>query len=330
MADPAAGPDVERLEFRAMATRVELVLVGPRPGALDWARHRVSQLEDRWSRFLPHSQVTALNRAGGRAVPVHPDTIRLLVAMRAAHEATGGRFDPTMLAEIVDAGYDRSIEDPSVVTAPFDRPTAGAPARFPDCIQVDAEHLTATLTPGVSIDPGGIGKGLAADIVVTELLAAGTRGALVGIGGDIAAAGTPPSGDSWSIAVEDPFERRGTIPEVDDQRATVIEVSAGGVATSSTMSRRWVRHGVEHHHQLDPSTRSVSGTDVGTVTVVADAGWLAEAHATAAILAGTAGAVEYLVAHGLAGVVIGADGAVHRVGSQHIEALEAASAGSVK
>ena len=59
----------------------------------------------------------------------------------------------------------------------------------------------------------------------------------------------------------------------------------------------------------------MSGTDVATATVVASAGWLAEAHATAAVLAGTGGAIEHLLAHRLAGVIIGGGGAIHRVGA---------------
>ena len=45
-------------------------------------------------------------------------------------------------------------------------------------------------------------------------------------------------------------------------------------------------------------------TDLAAVTVIANSGWLAEAHATAAILLGSAGATSYLEARGLTGVVI--------------------------
>ncbi len=71
-----------------------------------------------------------------------------------------------------------------------------------------------------------------------------------------------------------------------------------------------MRHGVEQHHVIDPATGMTSTTDLATVTVVANAGWLAEAHATAALLAGSAGALVYLEAHGLTGVVIDMRGAV--------------------
>ena len=52
--------------------------------------------------------------------------------------------------------------------------------------------------PVSSIDAGGIGKGLAADLAVAQLLRSGADGALVSIGGDISMGGCPPEG-GWTI-----------------------------------------------------------------------------------------------------------------------------------
>ena len=48
--------------------------------------------------------------------------------------------------------------------------------------------------------------------------------------------------------------------------------------------------------------------DLAAVTVFARAGWEAEAHATAALLAGSAGALAYLDLHELEGIVTTLDG----------------------
>ena len=58
------------------------------------------------------------------------------------------------------------------------------------------------------------------------------------------------------------------------------------MATSSTRSRRWIHDGAIRHHVIDPASGAMSDTDLAAVTVIARSGWLAEAHATAAILAG--------------------------------------------
>jgi FAD:protein FMN transferase len=89
---------------------------------------------------------------------------------------------------------------------------------------------------------------------------------------------------------------------------TTLAVSDGGIATSSTRVRRWRHDGVERHHIIDPDTGAASRTDLASVTVIANAGWLAEAHATAALLRGSAEAITYLTARGLSGLAVADDG----------------------
>ena len=45
------------------------------------------------------------------------------------------------------------------------------------------------LLDGVGFDPGGIGKGLAADLVATAAVDLGADGAMVSLGGDLRVAG---------------------------------------------------------------------------------------------------------------------------------------------
>ena len=150
-------------------------------------------------------------------------------------------------------------------------------------IEIDRSEAAVRLPAGLALDPGGIGKGLAVDLAVRYLLDLGVAGALVSIGGDMAMAGSPPPTSSdaggWSISVEDPGPSNGELCR--------LVVSGGGVATSSTRSRRWVHAGQERHHLIDPRLSAQSSTDLATVTVIARSGWIAEAHATAALLAGS-------------------------------------------
>lgn len=279
-----------------MASTTQVVLVDPTPTAHREIRRRLEELEHRWSRFLPSSDLSRLNSSPGVPLAVGADTIRLVDAMCLANHATGGRYDPTLLHQLITLGYSTSIDDSELITVAVD---SRRPDQTINDAQIDRRASTMMLPVGLSIDPGGIGKGFAADLVVTEALESGTAGALVSIGGDIAAAGRPPTDGGWLIDVADPF---GGGP------VTTIQVSAGGIATSSTRSRRWTSEGESRHHLIDPITGTMSLTDLASVTVVASAGWLAEAHASAALLCGSAGAMAYLVDHGLSGIVIDADG----------------------
>ena len=126
---------------------------------------------------------------------------------------------------------------------------------------------------GRSFDPGGIGKGLAADLVVEELLAEGAWGAMVNLGGDLRVGGVPPTGPTWVVAIDHPHH--GPL--------TTVELVDGGLATSTTLRRRWSGQECHPHHLLDPATGRPHRGGADFVTVIAGTGWWAEAAATALI-----------------------------------------------
>ncbi len=280
-----------------MASDAHVVLVDPAEGAERYVRERLAHLERRWSRFLPDSDVSRLNTTAGGLVLVSPDTIVLLDTMKEAWRMTEGSYDPTMLAAIIAAGYSTSVDGSGRRSRPVSRPSGGHTIGD---VAIDPATTAVLVPPGVGLDPGGIGKGLAADMIVTELLASGTAGALVGVGGDLAAAGTPPTTAGWHVAVEHPLDS--------SRGLATLALGAGGVATSSTVSRSWMKDGDRRHHALDPLTQTCSATDLAAVTVVARAGWEAEAHATSALLGGSEHVLDYLDRYGLEGVATTLDG----------------------
>jgi FAD:protein FMN transferase len=291
---------VDELTLRAMAAGVHVILVDPPPHAEDLVRERLQELERKWSRFLPESDTTRLNMAPEAWTSVSRETLVLLSAMKQAWRLTAHRYDPTLLAPLLDAGYTRSIDGSGRTSAMAGRDASKTTSL--DEVLVDPAASAVRLPLGIGLDPGGIGKGLAADLLVRDLLDEGCGGALVGIGGDLAMAGTPPSADDWYVEIDDPFSPGRTL--------RTLAVDAGGVATSSTLTRTWVHEGRRRHHVLDPGTRTSASTDLAAVTVVAATGWEAEAHATAALLSGSDAVLAYLEAHELPGVAVALTGAV--------------------
>lgn len=284
---------------KAMASALHIAVMpvadtSAQPGLAVAAARRVADLEHRWSRFLPLSDIDRLNRARGSWVDVAPSTLVLLGVMRDGPSLSEGRFDPTMLPSLVLAGYrDRRTGRPD--TSFVSTPVRSMVAKPADAITVDPARGRARLAPGVAVDPGAVGKGLAADLVVADLLAGrlgdGAAGALVGIGGDLAFGGAAPEG-GWSIAIEPPERSVGAAPQ--QPLETFSITGNGGIATSSTRSHRWrgpnADGTVEHrHHILDPATESPATTDLASVTVVAGTGWLAEVAATSLLLVGRDG-----------------------------------------
>ena len=113
---------------------------------------------------------------------------RLLVPPRARgpRGSPAGRFDPTLLGAVLRAGYVDSFERLEDGVRPVRRPTLCTGAHR---IEVDDDAGTVRIPDGVGFDPGGIGKGLAADLVAEELVELGAAGVCVNVGGDVRVAG---------------------------------------------------------------------------------------------------------------------------------------------
>ena len=168
--------------FCAMGTQVHIRTVGGRPSVAQSARRRLAALEGRWSRFRSGSDVSELNRSAGTWVPVADETILLLQHAMAAAEATDGRFDPTVGGALIAHGYDRTFSEVALHARDL-VPSPVVDASWP-AIEIDVGNAAACVPFGTVFDPGGIGKGLAADLITDEL-ADQVDGILVNVGGDV-------------------------------------------------------------------------------------------------------------------------------------------------
>ena len=308
-----------------MGTRARILVVGEPHGLAEQLRDRVLDLEARWSRFVDTSEISRLNRAAGAAVPVSPDTLELLAHAMEGWEATYGLFDPTILGDLERAGYDRTFErvggrNPeedelarhpaaagtwTVPAAPAD--TGSGPTRRSWLVRgcgdlaLDRRAGTARLPAGVGFDPGGIGKGFAADLVAAEAMAAGAAGVLIDLGGDLRVTGEPPERTGhWHIGVDHPL---GALD------LASVELEDGAVATSTRTKRRWMTaDGEQRHHLIDPLMGSPVDSDVVSATAVAALGWQAEVLAKAAFIGGPVQGLGLVHTLGGAAVVFTADG----------------------
>jgi FAD:protein FMN transferase len=308
---------VKTVEFAAMGTQGHLQIVGPHAKRLaEVGIALVQTLERRWSRFLPDSDVSRINRFAGREVVVDPSTLDLLAFAIAAWKGTKGRFSPFLGRAMHDIGYSRSwsagailtpTNKASFVTSRFqpNDPTAQAPIR----LRHDASAVT--LEPDVQIDLGGLAKGYAADLVLRELLSSGASSALVDLGGDMSfSSGTSAETCPWGIAVDDPYTPGGVLD-------TVV-ANEGGIATSSTLRRRWNTStepaGDTFHHLIDPATGTSCSSDIASITVVADSCMNAEVLAKQLLLLGRHQAICEATRIGVDVLIVGHDRCVTSAG----------------
>lgn len=288
-------PAVAERRFRAMGSDVHLVIVGGPDHLLDDAACRIEQLERLWSRFIDSSEICELNRRAGGDVEVSIETALLVERAIEAWRLTGGGFDPTVLGDVLRAGYDISFE-----TMPTEKMSSPS-SLLTGCTDIEIKGRTVRLPAGVGFDPGGIGKGLAADIVIGEALGAGAAGACVNLGGDLRVAGESPEGGTWTIAIEHPAI---------GEPLALVGLSAGAVATSTTLRRRWNVGGSSRHHLIDPATGQPSDSDLELSTVIAGEAWIAEVLAKAVLLRGSQRAFDIIDGSGVQALTVDAAGVI--------------------
>jgi thiamine biosynthesis lipoprotein len=281
---------MERREFRAMGTTVELLLERPAgqtaERALAAAEAEFARLERILSRFDPGSELSALNRAG--ELRAGPDLRRVVELALDARARSGGRFDPTVHDAVVGAGYDRSFE-----LLETDCQAVSKPARCGG--RIELEHEKIRLEPGFRLDFGGIGKGYAVDRAAEILGTAGP--CLVNAGGDLTVRGR-----AWPVGLKTGGEQ------------LTLLLERGAIATSGTERRRWRRGGLLRHHLIDPATGEPSASDLRRVTVVADTAVEADVLAKTLLLAGCDGAAAEADAARTPCLLIREDGAEIRAG----------------
>jgi thiamine biosynthesis lipoprotein len=247
------------------------------PSELEHARARVEDelaaIDLACSRFREDSEISRLNAAAGGPMRVSPLLCEAIaVALRAAR-LTDGIVDPTIGEALVLAGYDRDFASIRPASGPL-KATRVAGWR---AVGFDRELGVVTLPRGVLLDLGATAKALAADRAARAAAAAAGCGVLVDLGGDLAACGPAPAG-GWRVRVTDDHAAGPDAP------GETVEVSGGGLATSSTAVRRWPGG----HHIVDPATGAPAAAPWRTVSVAAATCVDANIASTAAIVLGAA------------------------------------------
>jgi thiamine biosynthesis lipoprotein len=273
---------VSALQWRDWSCTVRVVLGDGRPAddtpaapTAERAERLVRRLMDdvalSASRFRSDSDVSRINSARGRLVPVRPLTVELVDVALDAARRTDGACDPTIGQALVAAGYDVDIDElraRSTVAA-----QAGPRADW-TAVRVDRELRRVGTPSALGLDLGATAKAWTADRAA-ELLARDLGvPALVALGGDVAVS---EHGPAWPVLVS---EHEGGAGEV-------IQLGRGGVATSSTTGRTWLTSRGTAHHLIDPRSGVPVTGPYRTATVLAASCVDANALSTAALVWGS-------------------------------------------
>ncbi len=280
------------LTFQAMGSHVRLLIGAPGPRmppasvAAEQGRRFVEDFDATLSRFRPDSELSRLNADRRERVPASELMRRAVAAGVCAAERSGGLVDPTLAGEIERAGYASSRA--GMPGLPLGEALAGAPARRPARprldrrwrdFEVDDVAGEVVRPPGLRFDTGGIGKGLAADMLAATL--SGYSRFVVDCGGDIRIGGADAIAHPYEVFVEHP---------ITGGRAHLLRLGSGGVATSGINVRIWRdAEGRCLHHLLDPASGEPAWTGLVGATALGATALEAETLSKAALLSGPEG-----------------------------------------
>ena len=214
--------------------------------AADAALDEARRLDELLSNYKPASEWSLVNRlAAEKPLQISPELFQLLSACYQYSRESDGAFDITVGPLMKLWGFYKGS------------------GHLPHRAEVEAAltrvgyrhmHLDAAAgtvwfdTPGVEIDPGGIGKGYAVDRMVDVLRQKGVTAALVaGSGSSIYGIGAPPNEpQGWPVAIRDPWNQSKTLVKV-----FLKDMS---MSTSGSYEKFFRAEGRTYAHIMDPRT----------------------------------------------------------------------------
>jgi len=220
----------------------------------------IDRLEDILSLYRPDSALSRLNRHGHLDAPPF-ELLECLAIAGAVHQASGGRFDPT-----VQPLWALWAEAAAMGRRPEAQAREAALRRTGwDGLRMDSAAIT--LRPGMALTLNGIGQGYVADRVAALLAAEGLDDILIDTG-ELRAIGGQPGGGGWPVRL---------LPQGQ------VALHQRALATSAPRGTTFDAAGLDGH-VLDPNSGQPCAPRWQAVSVSAPTAAVADALSTAACL----------------------------------------------
>lgn len=230
--------------FRALGGINEVQIYAPTAQhgrkIIDHVIRDVQRIEKKFSRYLPESVVSSINRdAFEKPFKVDPETALLLNTADAHCKSSGGLFDLT-------SGVLRRVWDFQNARVPSVAEVNAVLARVGwHHVRWEAPYLSFTRAD-MELDFGGIGKEYAVDRAAERCHLMGVRHGLINFSGDLRALGPHRDGRPWRIGLTHPRKRGGI--------TRFVELYRGALATSGDYERFFEIDGRRYCHILNPRT----------------------------------------------------------------------------
>lgn len=267
-------------QFYVFGTLVDITVVGAEPAKAEKAIAAINadfqRMNHEWHAWKP-GPLTDLNKAiaDGKSAPVIPSLIPIIKQSKVLYRKSDGLFNPAIGRLLNLWGF--QADEPPNGPPPPRAVITDLVSKHPSMDDVEIrDGMLICDNPAVKLDFGAFAKGYAVDRAIDQLRAMGIKNAIVNAGGDLRAIGS--HGDRpWKVGIRHP-QGKGVLASLDVE-------GDESVFTSGNYERYREYEGVRYMHILDPRTgMPVQG--VTSVTVIHDNGAVADAAATALVVAG--------------------------------------------
>lgn len=287
-----ANPATEvRTDF-LMDTFIEQQLIGrnaKKAGSEVYAALR--ELENELSLYNADSEIAAVNTAAGKSyVKVSPQTYALLKRSCELSSLSCGAFDITIgsLTTLWHSAKEAGIPPTATRLA--------EPQRLVDYRNVLFDDSTGSVKlaeAGMALDPGGIAKGYACEIVRKIYEENKLQTALISIGGNVCTYKAPRGKSYYRVGIKNP-DVNGENPLL------VLNTKDEVIATSGAYERYFTYNGTVYHHIIDKKTAMPAQSDLLSVTIVTSDGTLADYLSTTLFVLGKKAVLKAIAQEGTA------------------------------
>jgi len=246
-------PSVSKIKterkFIIMGTFARTVIYGKTELA-EKANDKISEVfslvEKKCNIFDPESEIFQLNKtAYARAFKCSPLLWNMFNSSRYAYNVSSGTFDVSARPLMQLWGFYRKRGD----TLPSAKEIKEAQAKtgLNKIVFDDKKHTVRFTVPGMSIDFGGIAKGIAVQVAAKKIKEMGIKNAMIDLGGNIYCLGGPPAPRKfYSIAIRDPLVKNAICGK--------LLLRDQAVATSGNYERYVTINGRHYTHIMNPKT----------------------------------------------------------------------------
>ena len=266
----------------------------------------INELEKTISWRIEGSEVDKINDGAGRGqeTEVSEKLAGWLLDCLDVYEKSGGKLDVTVGP--VGRLWDIGGENPRI---------PGGDELSQALEKVSADNLSVNGSSvffeaeGGQLDLGAVGKGIGCDEIFDYLITnyPNVNGTF-SVGGSVLIYGAKPNGQPWKIGIRDPRGEEGEY--MGSLTFSLKEGEHINVSTSGDYEKYFEEDGVRYHHILDPGTGAPAQSDLISVTIISESGFLTDALSTACFVAGKEEGMVLAEQFGAEAIVITKDGEV--------------------